>query len=67
MLYNEIRDIAVNMLINFERQDDVTYGATFYHADYVNPGWKLQKVTKIGRHIFYRSDKDQIDKNKGIF
>ena len=66
MLYNEIRDIAVNMLINFEHQNDVTEGATYYHADYVNPGWKLQKVVKIGRHIFYRSNKDQIDKNKGF-
>lgn len=66
MLYNEIRDIAVNMLINYERQEDVTGGATYYHADYVNPGWKLQRVVKIGRHIFYRSNKDQIDKNKGF-
>lgn len=28
--------------------------ALFYHADYVNPGWKREKVAKIGRHIFYR-------------
>lgn len=28
--------------------------ALFYHADYVNPGWKKKNViTKIGRHIFY--------------
>lgn len=65
MLYNEIRDIAVNMLLNFERHTDVTNGATYYHADYVNPGWNLQREVKIGRHIFYRSKKDQIDRNKG--
>lgn len=34
---------------------DVTRGAKFYHADYVNPGWThLARVTKIGDHIFYR-------------
>jgi spore germination cell wall hydrolase CwlJ-like protein len=66
LLYNEIREIAINMLINFEHYEDVTGGATFYHADYVNPGWNLQRVTKIGRHIFYRSKKDQIDKNRGF-
>lgn len=28
--------------------------ALFYHADYVNPGWKKVRVAKIGRHIFYK-------------
>lgn len=28
--------------------------ALYYHADYVNPGWKKEKVAKIGRHIFYK-------------
>lgn len=30
-------------------------GATHYHADYVDPGWKktMKVVKKIGRHIFY--------------
>lgn len=27
--------------------------ALYYHADYVNPNWKLKRVTKIGTHIFY--------------
>jgi N-acetylmuramoyl-L-alanine amidase len=25
----------------------------FYHAAYVNPKWKLKRITKIGNHIFY--------------
>jgi N-acetylmuramoyl-L-alanine amidase len=29
--------------------------AMFYHADYVNPGWGKQRITQIGRHIFYRA------------
>lgn len=28
--------------------------AIFYHADYVNPGWRYPRLTKIGRHIFYK-------------
>lgn len=64
MLYNEIRELATNIVVNFERMEDVTNGATYYHADYVNPGWNLQKVDKIGRHIFYKSRKDNIDRNK---
>jgi spore germination cell wall hydrolase CwlJ-like protein len=65
-LYNEIQQLAVDMIVNFERFEDLTKGATYYHADYVNPQWKLEKVDQIGRHIFYRSNKDQIDKNRGI-
>lgn len=57
-LYNEIRDLAVYVLMNYERMSDLTHGATYYHADYVNPGWRLPKTTKIGRHIFYKSNKD---------
>ena len=28
--------------------------ALFYHADYVNPRWQKDRITKIGRHIFYK-------------
>jgi spore germination cell wall hydrolase CwlJ-like protein len=28
--------------------------ALYYHADYVNPGWKRARITQIGRHIFYQ-------------
>jgi spore germination cell wall hydrolase CwlJ-like protein len=31
--------------------------AMYYHANYVNPGWKLTKVTQIGNHIFYRENR----------
>ena len=31
--------------------------ALYYHANYVNPGWKLQKVATIGNHIFYRDNR----------
>lgn len=28
--------------------------ALFYHADYVNPNWRLPKISQIGAHIFYK-------------
>ena len=35
---------------------DITDGALFYHADYVNPGWasRMNKVAQIDAHIFYK-------------
>lgn len=57
-VYNEILKLATSMYLNYDSSKDVTKGATFYHADYVNPGWRLQRVKKIGRHIFYRSKND---------
>jgi len=66
-LYNDILELSTNVFLNFERMTDVTNGATYYHADYVNPKWtRLQKETQIGRHIFYKSKRDQIDRNRGI-
>jgi spore germination cell wall hydrolase CwlJ-like protein len=66
-LYNDILQLSTNVVLNFERMTDVTNGATYYHADYVKPNWtRLQKETQIGRHIFYKSKIDQIDRNKGI-
>lgn len=67
MLYNEVRELAIDMIINREFKEDVTEGATYYHADYINPHWNLEKVKQIGRHIFYRSGKDKIDKNRSYY
>lgn len=35
---------------------DPTYGALFFHAVYVNPGWSrtLKRTIRIGDHVFYR-------------
>ena len=57
-LYNQIREVAVFVLMNYENMTDITKGATYYHADYVNPQWKLPKTTQIGRHIFYKRHSD---------
>jgi spore germination cell wall hydrolase CwlJ-like protein len=56
--YNEILRTATRFYANYERMSDPTNGALFYHADYVSPNWKnLQRVTQIGRHIFYQERK----------
>ena len=53
-VYNKNLEVALHVYANYENLPDNTNGAKFYHADYVNPKWKLEKTTKIGRHIFYR-------------
>jgi spore germination cell wall hydrolase CwlJ-like protein len=38
-----------------DQQIQIVGNATYYHADYVDPNWSksLNRLTKIGRHIFY--------------
>lgn len=55
-LYNEIYQLAILIYLHHSKMHDVTDDALFFHADYVSPYWskKMQKTTKIGRHIFYK-------------
>ena len=54
MVYNGVRSLAAYVYVNHDKMEDPSKGALFYHADYVNPGWKnMQHLTTIGRHIFY--------------
>ena len=54
-IYNKALAVAMKVYLNYEKIPDVTYGAKYYHADYVNPNWdNLKKTTKIGKHIFYK-------------
>ena len=64
-VYEESRDVAVYVYANYDNLKDITKGALYYHADYVNPRWKLEKTTVIGRHIFYKEGgKNNDDKNE---
>lgn len=67
-LYNSILDLATFAYLNADRIKDDTMGATYYHADYVNPHWRhLKKTVQIGRHIFYKNgevDGKYDEKNK---
>lgn len=53
-VYVRAREIAIHVYVNYEKLPDITGGALFYHADYVNPRWKLERTATIGRHIFYK-------------
>lgn len=53
-IYRKNLEVALHVYANYENLTDNTYGAKFYHADYVNPRWKLEKTVVIGRHIFYK-------------
>ncbi len=50
--YKESMEVAKKVLLEDFRLPSLKK-AYFYHADYVNPNWKLPKITQIGRHIFY--------------
>jgi spore germination cell wall hydrolase CwlJ-like protein len=51
--FDESMIVAKKVLLEGFRLPSLTE-AIYYHADYVNPGWKKQRITKIGRHIFYK-------------
>lgn len=53
--YQVARDVAKQVL---KGERDFTRGATYYHANYVRPGWsrKYDNVLNIGDHLFYRRD-----------
>lgn len=51
--FEESEAVAKKVLLEGFRLDGLK-DALYYHADYVTPGWKLDKVGKIGRHIFYK-------------
>ena len=51
--YTESVAAAKKVLLEDFRLDGLKE-AMYYHADYINPGWKKEKVAKIGHHIFYK-------------
>lgn len=57
--YEVARRIAMEVYLNHEHIKDITGGATFYHAEYVDKRKigvpNLKQTTKIGKHIFYKA------------
>lgn len=51
--YQESYRVAKKVLLEGFRLDSLAQ-AMYYHADYVNPRWKLVPIAKIGKHIFYK-------------
>lgn len=52
-IYEESMEVAKKVLLEGFRLPSLT-DALYFHADYINPGWKKERVAKIGRHIFYK-------------
>lgn len=51
--YEESYAVAKKVLLENFRLD-IMKDALYYHANYVNPRWNLDKIGSIGNHIFYR-------------
>lgn len=51
-LFENSKKVAEDVYLGNVR--DVTKGALFYHATYINPGWNRRSTVVIGDHIFYR-------------
>jgi len=52
-VYDESYEVAKKVLLEGFRLPSLVE-ALYFHADYINPGWKRERVAKIGRHIFYK-------------
>ena len=62
--YNESYEVAKKVLLEGFKLD-VLKEALYYHANYVNPKWPLEKIGQIGNHIFYKP-KEKGNKYAGI-
>jgi spore germination cell wall hydrolase CwlJ-like protein len=51
-MWAESEEVAKKVLLEGFRLPSL-HNALYYHAEYVNPGWRLRRIEKIGRHIFY--------------
>ena len=52
-VYDESMAVAKKVILENFRLD-IMKDALYYHANYVNPKWPLEKIGSIGNHIFYR-------------
>lgn len=46
--------VAIAKIALSDSWDSPVEGALFFHARYVNPGWKLRRIGSVDNHIFYR-------------
>lgn len=51
--YAESQDVAKKVMFENLRLSNLN-DALYFHADYVRPKWNKERITKIGRHIFYK-------------
>jgi spore germination cell wall hydrolase CwlJ-like protein len=53
VVYAESMEVAKKVLLENFRLPSLK-DALYFHGDYINPGWNREKITQIGRHIFYK-------------
>jgi hypothetical protein len=57
-MWNQAQEIARLLLGSktLDAVEDITMGATHFHATYIKPRWgkRLERTIRIGNHIFYR-------------
>jgi spore germination cell wall hydrolase CwlJ-like protein len=55
--YEESKNVAKHVMLNYDNMQDVTHGATFFHRNDIKKPWFNARITKtvsIGKHIFYK-------------
>ena len=52
-VYTESMEVAKKVLLEGFRLPSMK-DALYFHGDYINPGWKRERVAKVGHHIFYK-------------
>jgi len=52
-MYAESEEVAKKVLLEGFRLTSLNE-ALYYHASYVNPGWRKTRISQIGQHIFYK-------------
>ena len=60
--YTESYEVAKKVLLEGFRLN-ILKDALFYHADYINPRWPLDKIGQIGQHIFYKQKESKNDRS----
>lgn len=63
--YDESYEVAKKVMLEGFRLE-MLKDALYYHADYVSPNWKLEKIGKIGTHIFYKQKGGDHERLAGI-
>ena len=46
--------VAIAQIAKNNEWDSRVEGALFFHATYVSPRWKLKRIGRVDKHIFYR-------------
>lgn len=63
--YHESYEVAKKVMLEGFRLRSLDE-ALYYHADYVNPRWRLERIEKIGAHIFYKKKGSDHERLAGI-